>query len=223
MGVVHAKRLLVEGKDDAYAIASLMSHFVAWGDTERQWPVLLEPAGSAQELLAEEVVPTYLSEPGTKILGVLIDANESFEQRWQRIRQVCLPAYPGLPEQCPAQGLIQHEGRLPRFGVWIMPDNRSRGMLESFLKLLVPTEPQELWAHAQAATRRAKQLGAPYKDAHCDKADIHTWLAWQDQPGKPLGEALKSKCLDPRSACATAFVEWFIRLFDLESLRLPAQ
>jgi hypothetical protein len=99
-----------------------------------------------------------------------------------------------------------------------MPDNKSEGMLETFLKYLVPNQADNVWLYAQEAARTAKQRGAPYKDVHIEKANIHTWLAWQDEPGPALGVALKRKVLDPNSAAAKPFVDWFIALFELPGL-----
>lgn len=46
-----------------------------------------------------------------------------------------------------------------------------------------------------------------------DKARIHSWLAWQREPGKQLHEAVAHRTLDARSPQAGPFVDWFRRLF----------
>jgi hypothetical protein len=43
------------------------------------------------------------------------------------------------------------------------------------------------------AERRFGPLAEP-------KAIIHTWLAWQKEPGKPLGTAITARFLDPNVA-----------------------
>jgi hypothetical protein len=45
------------------------------------------------------------------------------------------------------------------------------------------------------------------------KAIIHTWLAWQKEPGKPFGTAITAKFLDPNVAQADVLVGWLKRLF----------
>lgn len=62
-------------------------------------------------------------------------------------------------------------------GIWLMPDNRSRGMLETFLAYLVPGGGSDLWTHACEAVAEAYGRGAPCREVHHDKARIHTWLA----------------------------------------------
>ncbi|HEY8375848.1 MAG TPA: DUF3226 domain-containing protein, partial [Nannocystis sp.] len=115
------------------------------------------------------------------------------------------------PEGCVAA--CSRTGR--RFGVWIMPDNTSAGMLETFLKYLLPDGHDALWAHAQQAATRAHDRGAPFKQAHVDKANIYTWLAWQNPPGRQLHDAVKQRILRPDSPHAEPFVAWFCRLFEL--------
>jgi hypothetical protein len=50
---------------------------------------------------------------------------------------------------------------------------------------------------------------------HCSKAFIHTWLAWQKDPGLPMGRAITAKALSADSAIAVSFVNWLNRLFNL--------
>lgn len=219
MAKEHTKFLLTEGKDDVYAIAELMGHHVKWGDSPKTWLVPIEDAGSVTELLNEDYLNGQFKRPDLKAIGIILDANDSFDGRWQRVYQLCKKRFPEIPEKLNPAGLIIDGENGIRLGIWIMPDNQSHGMLETFLRHLVPDN-QKLWEHAKDSAQKAKNLDAPYKPTHEDKAYIHTWLAWQDPPGRPFGEALKSKCLDPHSPIATPFVEWFIKLFELEELRI---
>jgi hypothetical protein len=45
------------------------------------------------------------------------------------------------------------------------------------------------------------------------KALIHTWLAWQRNPGQPMGQAITAQPLDRNEALARAFVAWLNALF----------
>ena len=214
----HPKQLLVEGNDDAYAVVGLMQHHVPWGDSREQWPVWIRETGGVDQLLHEDTLAAYLQQPGLQALGICVDANEKLDSRWARCRQLCEALRVPAPAAPPAGGLIEAVPDGPRVGIWLMPDNRSAGMLETFLTYLVPGGSDALWAYAQEAARQARKFGATYADAHRDKADIHTWLAWQAPPGRPFGEALKRAILDPRSQRAKPFVDWFIELFGLDGL-----
>ena len=57
--------------------------------------------------------------------------------------------------------------------------------------------------------------GTPFKDVHRTKAEIHTWLAWQDPTDLRLHEAVKHTVLDPARLESRPFVDWFKRLFGV--------
>jgi hypothetical protein len=99
-----------------------------------------------------------------------------------------------------------------------MPDNKSNGMLETFLGYLVPNPNDILLSVAQEAVLKAKSLGAPFKESHTSKANIHTWLAWQAPPGRQLHQAVMERILSPSSQSASPFVAWFCRLFEIETI-----
>jgi hypothetical protein len=104
---------------------------------------------------------------------------------------------------------------VPKIGVWLMPDNQNRGMLETFLQHIIPKSQQNLLDYADAVTDKAKKdYAAPYKDCHKDKAVIHTFLSWMDEPGKPFGISFKNKSFDAYSPLALKFIEWIKNLFS---------
>jgi len=59
---------------------------------------------------------------------------------------------------------------------------------------------------------KAKGL-TTYKPDHHSKAVIHTWLSWQDEPGKPLGQAITANLLKPETDLAQVFINWLKKLF----------
>jgi len=149
-------------------------------------------------------------------VGVMVDADDNGVARWGKLRAQALPFFPGVPMDLPQDGLVVSNGDGQRFGVWMMPDNRQDGMLETFLHWLVPESAQALWAHAVAATDAAKrEHGAAFKEVHYDKAKIHALLAWMDPPGERLGGAIRARILDAASERAQPFVGWFRRLYEL--------
>lgn len=97
-----------------------------------------------------------------------------------------------------------------------MPNNSAAGMLETFCANLIPEEQQKSWQQADAAMKLARGVGAPWRDCHSSKAQIHTWLAWQDPPGERIGIALTKKTLDPQSSGSQKFVEWFKKLYRFD-------
>lgn len=215
------RKLLVEGIFDKLTIPELIeAQGVTWetvGETgERSFAVAIEEMGGTSKLLSPQNLSVRLKDPTTRILGLVVDADDDPLARWRSIRQACLVVFPGLPEAIPKEGLVITNSSDKKFGVWIMPDNESRGMLETFLLFLAPNQEDELVRLAKSACQDAKTAGAPYKEVHRDKAEIHTWLAWQDEPGQQLHAAVQQRILDPNSEHAVPFASWFVDLFELE-------
>jgi hypothetical protein len=52
-----------------------------------------------------------------------------------------------------------------------------------------------------------------FSDVRAAKARIHTWLAWQEEPGKPFGQAISARYLDPNLPAANTFATWLQRTF----------
>lgn len=102
----------------------------------------------------------------------------------------------------------------PKIGVWLMPNNQGRGMLETFLQQLIPTGRADLLEYARQSTDTAKEKHqAPFLPVHRDKAVVHTFLAWMDEPGRPFGVSFQNGSFDANSTPARLFVEWVKRLF----------
>ncbi len=209
------KQLLVEGPEDLYAVVGLMKHHVSWPDDLSARPVHIEPMGGINKILDRTYLGTKFKESGLDVLGVMIDADDSPLSRWRSFRQICGDEFPSLPNDLPPDGLIANGRSGLRLGFWLMPDCRSSGMIETFLRHMVPLSEANLWAHAVSSFDGARTLGASCRQAHHDKAHIHTWLAWQDPPGERAGGAITRKILDPEAPTALPFVAWFKNLFML--------
>jgi len=53
-------------------------------------------------------------------------------------------------------------------------------------------------------------------DANRSKAEAHTWLAWQEDPGRSMGVALKSNWANAEHPLAARLAQWFAKTFDLK-------
>ena len=80
---------------------------------------------------------------------------------------------------------------LYKAGVWIMPDNRQNGMLEDFISFLIPHDDRLLPVVDSIIEKIEADKINKYKMIHHSKACVHTWLAWQEDPGTPLGVTCK--------------------------------
>lgn len=230
MPLPSVRRLLVEGSDEKWVIPQLIEQATGlhWG--ERHEPKLVDivvadpdghgrsdQAGGVQKLLERGYIATEYKTARLQALGVILDADEDPAGRWQALCNCDLPFAAELPEEPPKDGLVlQPKAGGPRFGAWLMPDNRARGMLETFLLTLRPDGPDPaLWQWADQVVKQAQNKGAPFRPTHHDKARVHTFLAWQDPPGRQLHQAIQQRFLDPRSAAAASFVAWFRRLYQV--------
>jgi hypothetical protein len=202
--------LLVEGVDDLHSVIHLMiRHGYDWDDEATLRPYI-KSEGSVVKLL--DVLPITLKAPYQRI-GVLVDADASLPDRWSQIRGRAEAAGLKLPAAPQPDGTIV-PGLRPgsRVGFWLMPDNTSPGNLEHFLSRLVPAD-DPTWSYAGEATIEARTRGARCKEKDHGKSTLHTWLAWQEDPGLPFGTALRAKIFEHDSEEALRFVSWFHRLF----------
>lgn len=199
--------LLVEGRDDEHVVYALLNvHAVP------ECFKVIEHGGVDSLLKA---LPVRLKESDVTRVGIVIDADEDAGRRWQAVvRTLNDVGYDWVPAAPAAGGTIVASGgvALPAVGVWIMPDNTLPGSLENFVQFLVPPG-DSLLAHAKRCVAGLPARTQLFPDVRRPKAEIHTWLAWQEEPGTPLGLAVTKKYLDGECEAAGAFIAWIKRLF----------
>ena len=197
--------LFVEGTDDQHVIWALLKH--------NGFPTVfsVEQKGGVENLLA--ILPVQIKGSGVKALGIVIDADTNLSARWSTVRAILQTAgYQTVPPAPADAGTILSEADLPKFGVWLMPDNVLTGMLEDFVAKLVPAGDAG-FAHAKSVLNALPVGVQNFAPGHFAKAHIHTWLAWQSDPGTPMGLALTKKYLDAGSLGAAGFLKWLEALF----------
>lgn len=203
--------LLVEGLDDCHVAMSLcQAHSVpeTFGIYE---------CGSDDKVLKR--LNALISQPDApKIIGVVLDADYEPGRRWESIKSK-LSHYPySFPEKLDTNGTILiTNSSLPKLGIWLMPNNQVSGMLEDFCLEMIDHEVYEFVKESVIHAQNQKGI-CTFKPTHLSKAIVHTYLAWQDEPGFPLGHAITRQSLRPHSPTAITFVTWLIALFG----RLPA-
>lgn len=198
-------RLLVEGSDDEHVVKALCGH--------HQLPRLdIRDCRGKSRLL--ESFPIQLL-GSIDCLGVVLDADQDLEASWMSLKyRLTAAGYRDLPDQPDGDGtIIEPPARtiLPRVGLWLMPNNRTPGILEDFLSFLI-RDSDPLWPRARAALDSIPSEEIRFDGTKRPKALIHTWLAWQDEPGRPLGQSITRKALDAETPEAMRFVEWLKRL-----------
>jgi hypothetical protein len=214
--------VLVEGKNDKHVIQNLCRRhglpLLVQEPDEGMKPRLDEDAsdeiasGLARLLFR---VTARLKEPSLEPLGVVLDADLNLFERWQRLRgRLMANGYLAIPEIPVPAGWISADPNLRRIGVWLMPDNQQPGILEDFVATLIPSDdPLRPKATAILSEIEQEQTNR-YSIEQRTKALIHTWLAWQEIPGQPMGLAITVRALGHDSPTALAFIAWLRRLFD---------
>ncbi len=203
-------QLVVEGKDDQH---------VMWALCQRhQVPQTFEVvtpgygSGGITELLNS--IPVRLKISGLQALGLVLDADQDIQSRWEAVCQRLRRAgYENLPAQPDSNGTIITSEHAVRVGVWLMPNNRIPGILEDFVASLIPSDDALRPKAEYILTDIEQEHLQRYKRTYHSKALIHTWLAWQETPGQPMGQAITARTLLHDAALAMSFVNWLTQLF----------
>jgi hypothetical protein len=202
------KVLLVEGDNDCHVVMALcQAHHVpeTFG---------IYQCGSDDGVLKRLNALIIRPNP-PEIIGVILDADKpSVAGRWQSISNKLKNNNHNylLPKIPDADGtVVEPIADKPKLGFWLMPNNQDSGMLEDFCAELA--EPKSLEFARECVETAEERKVITFKEVHRSKAVIHTYLAWQDEPGYPLGKAITSQTLRPCSSVAVKFTNWLIRLF----------
>lgn len=200
--------LMVEGPDDEHVVKNICG--------QRQLGKIenIHPYGGKDPLI--DSIGVRLKESDIGALGIILDADTDLHARWQavvfRLREAGYNDVPATP--APEGTIIESpaDSLLPRVGIWLMPDNQTPGILEDFLHFLVPAG-DGLLALVDKAIASIPISQRRFSDLREPKARIHTWLAWQKEPGKPFGQAISARYLDPNLPAANIFAGWLQRTF----------
>jgi hypothetical protein len=218
--------LLVEGVNDCHAVFQLI-----WLVYQSDPTFGIHECGSDDKVLDSLASRIVSTRPRQKTLGLILDSDIEGVRPEQVIQSrldqlgARVAEYYDLPAAFPNSGLIvdpipngPHADRLPRLGVWLMPNNRAYGMFED---LLMTCLSEDVSSYTTAVVRRSKVDGvARFKDTHLSKAVIRTYMAWQDPPDvQYLGLAIKQGVFERIEAECKQFLEWLEQLFGRPSAR----
>lgn len=198
--------LLVEGRDDEHVVKSICGR-LGLGVIDR-----IEQQEGKDPLL--ETLPVKLKESDLAVLGIILDADTDLKARWQALSHKLQSAgYENIGGQPDPHGSVFDPptgSLLPLLGIWLMPDNQVPGILEDFLRFLVPAD-DSLLPHAEQAINTLPETR--FEALKHPKVLMHTWLAWQEEPGKPYGQAITARYLDASLPAGVVFADWLKRVF----------
>lgn len=202
------QKLLVEGNDDRIVINEIIKKHNINKTFEiidkGGYPPLRDSISS--ELKAE-----------TAAIGIVVDADSEISGRWQSLQTVLTKQGYHIPKKPVTTGTIINLDGYPKIGLWLMPNNIENGMLEDFVRHLIP-EDDELMPFVDETIELLESRGIQkYKAVHKSKAKVHTWLAWQKEPGTPLGSAIIKTYLNTNQELCNQFIDWINELFNSEN------
>ena len=216
------QHLLVEGQNDLHVILNL-------------WNILgLKPVKDYNKdkfaILAngKDNLPLKIAEllasSDIENIGIVLDADRSAQSTWQSIcSELAHHGFENLPKQPLKEGFVIKKAGFPTIGIWIMPDNQAPfekndvAYLEHFYATLVKIDDKFLIKakHIIEDIVTDTERRFPLKDKQ--KAIIHTWLAWQEEPGSAMGHTLKNRNLfDLENELAIIFKKWLEETFELK-------
>ena len=208
--------LLVEGSDDRHVMWNLCEVRKIRETFEVKLPgdeTGEQEDGGYEKLLV--AIPAYLALSDLECLAVVVDANNAgAEARWQAIRtSLADRGYRDLPKEFSSNGRtfdlsLLDTDRSVRFGAWIMPDNKSQGMLEDFVAQMIGKN-DDMLDRVDGFLHSIPQDKRRFADQHYPKARIHSWLAISERPGRPMGQAINADGhLDANQPSIEPFLNW---------------
>jgi hypothetical protein len=209
---MNVNRLIVEGVDDYHFIANLLYNYSIKFDKKTQYEIKAEKGiyKLFKHLPGELIASDYLS------LGIIVDADQDIKSRIDTFNNFLLSNKMERYNSVNNQGFICNYHDNKKIGIWIMPDNQNTGCLENFISSLIDPN-DKLWPIANSIVTTVSQTEMRFMPQHTIKAEIHTWLAWQKQPGMRMGQVFESKYINPHSPQAKNFVNWVKRLFGINN------
>ena len=198
--------LLVEGNDDEH----VFHHITDRLDATLEFRILRK--GGIAPLLA--AIERDIRVPGREAVGIVTDANDDLNARWQavtdRVRRAGLGIRPPTHPD-PAGTIIPGAARRPRVGIWLMPDNQSPGELEDFVAAMIP-DGDPVRPLAERYIDGIPVSDRKFAEGKTERAKVHAWLAAREDPRR-MGAAIVAGDLDTEVTLCQSFATWLRRLF----------
>ena len=199
------KILLVEGIDDEEVVKQLLRRH----GFESPFPI--NQKGGYDPL--RQAIHPELNVHGRRVLGIVVDANNSPSARWEQISAALKRGGVKAPEKPTPGGTILSGPRELSVGVWMMPNNLATGELENFVADMIPPN-DPIWPRATAYIDDIPNAIRPFKPRKVARARVHAWLAAREKP-RLMGTAVGTGDLDYNSSGATDLIAWLVKLFGL--------
>lgn len=203
--VRYNKQLLVEGNDDQHVILALCNRFEITENFD-----IIDSKGIDNLLLQ---IPVRLKQSEVNTIGIVIDADTDIRSRWLSLSALLASQGFTASDDIPTGGLVIITNDI-KVGVWVMPNNKTNGMLEDFISFLVPKDDLLFTIAKETLNSIENKKLNKYAVVHKSKALIHSWLSWQEDSGTPLGLAITKRYLTTDENTCALFMKWLIATFN---------
>lgn len=199
--------LLVEGQDDKHVVEHLYRK--RFGSPP---PFAVRDKGGFT-ILRDEIGPE-LKVPGRQVLGIVLDANDDFQARWEAMTNRLRRVFQDIEIEDPGpRGMIV--ATEPKVGIWLWPDNKSSGEIEDFVATMIPRD-DTVWPLSKRYIECIPEKHRRFSEGKAHRAKLHAWLAARAEP-KLMGTAIRAGDLEIDGALATRFIAWLENLFGRQS------
>lgn len=220
----HKNILLVEGQADKSFFVELCKHLKLTVHVDVFTP---RDAGHTHDTkqAAFSILTNYLrqlADGQTERLAIVVDADKAvdgggFENTLTQLNQhINIEGYALRASTTPNGLLFAHNDGLNDIGAWIMPNNADEGALEHWIQSNLHPSESALMMHAQASINQIPG-GPKFKDIRRVKAEVATWLAWQEAPDHGLWQAVKPGLLNEAAPQMQALKTWLETVFPSHS------
>ena len=195
--------LLVEGRDDLSVVCNLCR-------SNSGMPKFQITAKGGWDELRRGIRGEIIAD-GRAAVGIVVDANDSLDGRWQAVAERLQAAGLTSPSRPARTGTIIETSGKPRVGIWVMPDNLSAGELEDFVAgMIPPTDP--VWPMSEKYIDGIPGEHRKFSDGKIVRAKVHAWLSARNRP-RLMGTAIRASDLDMNVTQVQMFLVWLRNLF----------
>ena len=194
--------LLVEGADDEHVVWHLCNRHQAIPEFS------IRDKKGIEGLL--EDIGLEILDPRRKAVGILVDANDDLDARWNAVANRLREENIEVPSDPEPTGTIIDS--TPRVGIWLMPNNESPGEIENFVSEMIPND-DSVWRLSKDYIDGIPEADRKFTEKKILRAKLYAWLATREDP-RQMGAAIGARDLHVDGTLSRAFANWLRKLFE---------
>lgn len=223
IGVNSTRVLLVEGRSDEAFFSALCSSLALTPKVQVAPPRAVGGKANNKEGIFRHlpILLNQFADGRIERLATVVDADHianhglGYQATVNRFCEVVAPF--GFTLRNPMRRvngglLFQSAHGLADLGLWVMPGTLTDGMLEDWVKgCITPGDAALLNTAVQAVAGLPTPKFVPL---HSVKAQVATWLAWQEAPGRGLESAVTETLLNTDNPQYKLLTDWLLSVFS---------